>query len=395
MFNIKLKPANYLYNVLALALLFSIIGVPLALITPLAFIVGLVSGTVLGFVQKSFSHFSIMMAVQKEIWEADIEEEIFKDNSFLRFSFKADEYVNGRAVHIPQSGGSGNVSKNRTNLPANVRKRTDTDVIYLIDEYTTDPVLIPNADTVELTYDKRASVLGEDKQKLVQTVAEEALYNWLNDLSTGVAVPLPATSIIYTTGKVAGSSIANIVPASAPGATGYRFGASLTDLQAAATFLRKQNRWIEGQMYSLQPSMLNAQMFPADNLTTATYMQAATEEERRKGILMKAQGFGIMQRSTVVYVSAAGVIRAPGDPGDVGDSEAILCWYTQAVELAYGETKMFEQIGAPAYYGDLYSFLVRMGGRPRRADFFGICLLVQGTPTAAQITAWEAAIAAE
>lgn len=379
MFNIKFKATNYLYNVLVLTLILALFGIQPVAALPFAAAGGLISGAVLGYAQKSFSHFSLMMAVQKEIWENDIEEQIFKDNSFVRLSFRADDFVNGRAVHIPQSGGSGNVSKNRGTLPANVRKRTDADVIYIIDEYTTDPVLITNADTVELSYDKRNSVLGEDKNKLSQTVAEEMLYNWLNDFTTGTAVPLPATNFVYTTGK--------IVPATAPGATGYRFSASINDLQSASTLLRSQNRWFEGQMNSLASSNMQAQMFPADSLTTATYMQSATEEERRKGFLMKAQGFGIMQRSTVVIVSAAGVIQPPGAATAVGDCEAILCWYTLAVETAYGTTKMFEQIGAPEYYGDLYSFLVRMGGRPRRADFLGLCLIVQGQPTSGQITA--------
>jgi len=367
--NIKIKWGNLGFN-LFVAVLFTVFGFGVFTATSMAvaIAVSLIIGIAMGFAPRIKSAF--FMAVQKEIWENDIEEQIFKDNSFVRLSFRADDFVNGIAVHIPQSGGSGNVSTNRTSLPATVRKRTDTDVIYIIDEYTTDPVLISNADTVELSYDKRNSVLGEDKNKLSQTVAEEMLYNWLNDFTTGTAVPIPSTSIIRTTGAP--------IPATAAGATGTRNSASITDLQAASTFLRKQNRWFEGQMNALMPSSMQAQMFPADSLTTATYMQSATPEERLKGFLMKAQGFGIMQRSTVVIVSEAGVIQPPGAATAAGDCEAILLWYTLAVETAYGGTKMFEQMGAPEYYGDLYSFLVRMGGRARRADFAGMVLLVQG-----------------
>jgi hypothetical protein len=370
MFNSKLKLANYTFNVLVLFLAFTFFGVAPLFAAPAALAGGVITGTLLSYVPMSGA--LTYMAVQKEIWQNDIEEQIFRDNAFVRFSFKADEFVNGRAVHIPQSGGSGGVVKNRAQLPANVRKRTDTDVIYLIDEYTVDPVLIPNADTVELSYDKRNSVLEEDKNKLSQTIAEEMLYNWLHDQTTGN--PLPATSIIKTTGAA--------IAATAPGATGFRKAATITDLQRASTFLRNQNRWIDGKMVSLQPANLHAQIFPADSLTTATYMASATEEERRNGLIMKAQGFGIMSRSLVVIVSAAGVIKAPGAASEAGDCEAILCWYTLAVETAYGTVKMFDQIGAPEYYGDLYSFLCRMGGRARRANFAGIVLLVQDTAVA-------------
>lgn len=53
---------------------------------------------------------------------------------------------------------------------------------FPLDEYTTDPVLIPNADTVELSYDKRESVLRQDKLKLQDDVA-------LDFISTGVPPP--------------------------------------------------------------------------------------------------------------------------------------------------------------------------------------------------------------
>lgn len=372
MFNIKLKPVNYLYNVLVLVLLFAFAGMPVQYIPLAATAGGLATGVLLGFAGELFSFLSFAMAVQKEIWENDIEEQIFKDNQFVRLSFRADEYVNGRAVHIPQSGGAGSVVKNRGVLPANVRKRTDTDVIYLIDEYTTDPVLIPNADTVELSYDKRSSVLGEDKNKLSQTVAEEMIYNWLHDQSTGTQ--LPATSIIKTTGAA--------VPATAPGATGYRKAATRVDKQTVQTKLINQNRWFEGQMNSLLPANMRAQMYPANDQVTALLSQNLTEEERRKGYTAKDFGFGILVRSSVVIVRADGTIKAPGAAGEAGDCEAALYWYTLAVETAYGATKMFDQNNAPQFYGDVYSFLVRMGGRARRNDFAGIVLLVQDTAVA-------------
>ena len=49
---------------------------------------------------------------------------------------------------------------------------------FPLDEYTTDPVLIPNADTVELSYDKRESVLRQDKLKLQDDVALDFVFNW-------------------------------------------------------------------------------------------------------------------------------------------------------------------------------------------------------------------------
>ena len=39
---------------------------------------------------------------------------------------------------------------------------------------------------------------------------------------------------------------------------------------------------------------------------------------------------------------------------------------------------MFEKLDDPTYYGDIYSFLVRAGGRSRRPNHKGIVVLAAG-----------------
>src|SRR5690606_15757074 len=117
-----------------------------------------------------------------------------------------EHVVGGRIVHIPQSGGAGNVVKNRTVKPAAIRERTDTDVLYRIDEYTTDPVTIPNADNYELSYNKRESVIGEDRANLSNEVAEGLLLNFVS--SPADTKNIPASNILVTDGDA--------VPATAP-----------------------------------------------------------------------------------------------------------------------------------------------------------------------------------
>ena len=119
------------------------------------------------------------MAIQKEIWEKSIVEGLFAPNSFLSKAFNADEYVEaGKIVHIPQAGAASKVEKNRTSLPATVKQRTDTDKTFELAAFTTDPVLIPDADKVELSYNKRESVLRQDKLALHEAVAKDFLFAW-------------------------------------------------------------------------------------------------------------------------------------------------------------------------------------------------------------------------
>lgn len=85
------------------------------------------------------------MALQVEIWAPDVKEFLTKDNEFINACMIQDDNVlAGKVVHKPQSGGVAAVVRNRSSYPATVVTRTDTDLTYEIDEYTTDPFHIPN-----------------------------------------------------------------------------------------------------------------------------------------------------------------------------------------------------------------------------------------------------------
>lgn len=301
------------------------------------------------------------MAVQKEIWLTSIVELLFASNSFMSKAFNADEYVNqGKTVHIPQAGAPSGVSKNRGELPASVKKRTDTDVTFVLDEYTTDPVHIPHADTVELSYDKRESVLRQDKLKLLDEVAKSFIKAWL---------PTAATSIIKTTGEA--------VEAHAPSATGLRKAFCKADVLAAMTKFNAANIPQEGR-YLLLDAQMYSQLLA--DLTQSESMAFLASADAQNGVVGKLFSFNIMLRSTVSAVTAAG---AQVETAAAADCCAALAWHEQSVCRALGEVKMFSNEDDPTYYGDIYSFLVRCGGRILRNDCAGVLSIVQDTATAA------------
>ena len=67
--------------------------------------------------------------------------------------------------------------------------------------------------------------------------------------------------------------------------------------------------------------------------------------------------------------------------GAATDHAAALCWHTNSVVRAMGQTDMFDNLSDPTYYGDIFSFLVRAGGRPMRNDVAGLLAIVQDTTT--------------
>lgn len=310
------------------------------------------------------------MALELEIWQETIEQKLLEDNAWLASvsDVQDENIVNGKIVHIPQAGAPSKVVKNRTNVPAAPLKRTDTEVLYIIDEYTTDPVYIPNAETVELSYDKRRSILDQDIDNLSGEVAEGMLTNMVIS-PVGDNRELPKDNILYTTGEA--------LQATADDATGQRKRMTLTDMQRMRVFFRKNKGWTENNMFCLLSSELEAQLFPAESQLTATYMAAVTEEERRSGVMYKVQGWKIYSRSYVFTLSPDKTFKAFGSIGSATDCEGAIFWNKNMVEKAIGLTKPFERLDDPQWYGDIYSFLTRFGGRARRKNYEGVGILMQ------------------
>lgn len=299
------------------------------------------------------------MAIQKEIWESSIVEHLFADDSFMSKAYNANEYVNqGKIVHIPQAGAPSSVSKNRSELPAAVKKRTDSDLTYTLAEFTTDPVLIPHAETIELSYDKRESVLRQDKMALFDKVAHDFIFNWS-----------PAKSHTIST------SGAETDGAPHSTATGKRLALTRKDVLDLMYRFNRDNVPQEGRYLLLDAAMYSQLL---NDLTSADAQAFHALANPAKGILGQFCSFNIMMRAEAALYTSSGP-KSWDTAAAAGDLGAALAWHEQSVVRALGEVKAFEQEGDPTYYGDIYSFLVRAGGRIRRSDNKGVWAIVQAT----------------
>lgn len=311
------------------------------------------------------------MAIQREIWVNYIIGNLFKQNPHLDPSriTREDEYVvGGRIVHIPQAGGKPNVVKNRSTLPATVSQRTDADIIYPLDEYTSDPTLIPNADMVELSYDKIDSVIGEHVQAIAEAIGDNIIYQWLAAFaaSHGAAADIDAATVIRTTGATTAAHL--------PGATGNRKKFTKEDLKRARTILNKQNI-PNAERFALLSSDMMDQLL--DDTDLKQYRIA--EMDMTNGVVTRLYGFTLLERSTTAVFdnAATPAVKAVGAASAATDNDSVICWQRGAVACALGEVNFFEDLSNPTYYGDVYSALVRMGGRKRRANAQGIVAIVQ------------------
>lgn len=299
------------------------------------------------------------MAIQKEIWERSIVEHLFADNSFMSKAYDANDFVNqGKIVHIPQAGAPSSVSKNRTSLPAAVKTRTDADLTYTLSSFTTDPVLIPHADTVELSYDKRESVLAQDKQALFDAVAKDFIFNWS-----------PANSHIISTSGDAADGAPHAT------ATGQRKALTRQDVLDLMYRFNRDNVPQEDRYLLLDAAMYSQLL---NDLTQHEAQAFHAAADIKNGVIGKFCSFNVMMRSAAALYTASGA-KSWDTAAAAGDLGAALAWHKQSVVRALGEVKAFEQESNPTYYGDVYSFLVRCGGRIRRSDNKGVWAIVQAT----------------
>ena len=304
------------------------------------------------------------MAVQKEIWQRTIIEGLFADNTFLSKAVNDDMYVNeGKKVHIPNAGAPSGVVLNRSELPATAQKRTDLDVDYTLNELTTNPILIPYADMVELSYNKRNSVIDQDRKQIIFTAAEALLKAWLP----------AAANRVPTTGQG--------VPAWTPSATGLR--KKITPADVAALQLRMNADNVpQTDRYLLLDANMYQQLLDGMTQTQAIgFFQAA---DVKRGVMGMLYGFEVMVRSTVYRFAADGTIKDITAAGAATDLAGGLAWQRDSLSRALGEVIMFDRVDDPLYYGDVYSFLVRVGGAIRRYDKKGVYAIV--TDTATEVT---------
>lgn len=300
------------------------------------------------------------MAIQKEIWLADIAENLFQDNQFYTHSTNHSPFVvNGKTVHLPQAGPAPEVLQNRATIPATIAQRTDTDRTYNLDEYTTSPILVKDSEELETSYEKRQAVLREHINALNETVGHYIANAW---------APTTAAQMIRT-------SDSSTTPASAPAATGTRKKIAKADIISLAKKLDEQGFPREGR-YLLLPTSMYYQLFDIADFVSWDKMNTTGLPD---GMIRKVFDFTVITRPKVAIYDDASTpaLKAVGATGAAADNQAALAWHESAVCFAQGETKLYINEGEASYYGDVFSAMVRAGGKGTRTDGKGILALIE------------------
>lgn len=296
----------------------------------------------------------LRMALQVEIWEADVVGNLYKDNQFAQYAFNADMYVlMGKVVHIPVAGAPGQVKKNLATFPQTAVKRGDSDVTYAIDTFYLLPRHIEEIEKYELEYDKRQSVVGEDTNWLIQCAMDNLLYKW---------APSAANCILTD-----GNPTTDVID----GAAGSRNAFTKEAFKEVFKRLNSRNIPKQGRVALLTSFHLSQFI---ESLSEGEKTNFGKVMDLEKGIVGMYMGITVMERSSVLRYRGTDAAMAPVDEldeafaADADDRQASLFWQRDCVERAFGEVKMFDNAQRAEYFGDIFSMILRMGGRQRRTN---------------------------
>lgn len=321
-----------------------------------------------GFLPSSFTG-SFAFALQTEVWLTDLQESTFQDSSFMKRSISDDAFVVNKTVHLPNSGSKPGVSINRTVLPASIAERTDTETTYDLSEFTTDPILLRNIDELQISYDKRQSIMMQNQETLREKVSFYCANIWATP-QAGIT-----NTVIRTTGSAVGTALA-------PGATGTRLAVTLTDINNLAKKLDNDLVPKQGRIL-LMPTDLFWQLHAISEVVRASYNGFQSNPSVvASGVIAAVSGFEIMTLPVVNVYDGSGVLKAVDAATATTDNLACLAWHPAYVRRALGAIDVFADSGdngrgKPEYFGSVLSALMMFGASVARKDNKGVVNLVQ------------------
>ena len=306
-----------------------------------------------------------MASVFSEVYINQLQENFYQGfANFMNFSVDHSSFVRNKKVHVPGANEIPNVVVDRSTFPASATRRTDVDMDYSIQSFTTDPNHIPDLDEFFSNYSVQESILRNHRNKQRETMEDNLIFKWQDGL--------PAGAILKTTGADSSNNLPHGT------ATGTRKKATAADFILAVQTLLEQNVPQEG-IYAALPISMYFEILNDPDIKDASKFGNAVLP---KGAFGELLGVPIFTRQRVGVFTSADAIK---DVTDSGYTEATtdlaggFLWQKDQVAKAEGELKVFDKTNDPEYYGDIYSTEKFHGGARLREqlDNKGVVSLVQ------------------
>ena len=142
------------------------------------------------------------MALNKEVWINDLMENLIPDESWMSELRDLSSFVENNKLHIGEAGAMPGVLVNNGSWPITVpaTTRSDTDNEKSLFTYDTENQVLRNAESVELAYDKRQSVILNHKNALRKKISITGAWNICPDVDGTGKVLLKTSGAAYVDG---------------------------------------------------------------------------------------------------------------------------------------------------------------------------------------------------
>jgi len=314
-------------------------------------------------------------AVNIEFWDNFVASNLYKGYEWMLRAKNRSQYVNGDIVHIPQAGIVPNVVRNRANYPLPVVRRADTDIIYKIDELSSDTTFVKDAEKWELSYSKVPDIIMDHRNELGRRMAQNVLYRWGGIAGPGM-LALGAANIVRTTGGAATTLL--------PGATGNRNAFLVVNLQSAKTILINQTK---REISTGKRAFIMTEDSYTNLLNDSTFNNNQLYDKVgavfKDGDLKFLLGFEIIRTDVMPRFTgpATPIAKDSLDPfvlNATTDNDAILAVDFDFIHIAPKDVKLYYDADNAEYQGDILNGLLRMGASRERLDQAGVVAIVQG-----------------
>jgi len=258
-----------------------------------------------------------------------------------------NQHLNFKTIHIPQYTNQINVVKNATiTLTKDADTTTETDLTYVIDDYSMDkPLVVQDIDELQTSYDKMNTVFSNTVKQFAEYIANEIL--------SILIIQANASSTIIATSGVNG--IAN----GSDNITAKKL-MTYADVLEAKKQMDLQDVSGDGRVLLLDPVMYHELISDDNVLKFINYGANPVAPEARVPMLA---GFELMTRSNVGSVPT--------------NSRVAFAFVSNEVIVADEKPQIYTSIKDTTWLGDAVRVRQAVGATNPRADGKNVLLIAQ------------------
>lgn len=262
-----------------------------------------------------------MAGLQTEVWVAGIKENPIPDNSFVFQSVDLSQYVEHNKLHLAEAGVEPAVHEDyfaNSNTPLPITDIADIGNEVVLHTYSTEQTRHRDLQEIELSYDRRSSVIKRHRVSLAKNMGKRAAYAWApkQDDAWNKVLNLSSSDSVID---------------------------AIIDLKQ----FMEENDILEGVNICFTPG----------------HFARIRKEDKRlyKDILNEKEMYGIkvFQYSQNPLYTSAGVKKPFGVTKENTDKRASFMWVTDEVFRCFGDVEMYATLRDSGLQADTLSFAQR------------------------------------